>query len=151
MGLILQFHGLHSSGISCARYSMAGEFGPLMSTGITCSTLARKEQRQPDNQQCQYFPFQYKTTDIRPTLLSPLPGRWCPAAKLLPKNFKNILRLKLLRLQYMSSNLPNVWATRHEETPSLLPFSPEKMQKCWAGKKQNKKNQTPQNNQPTKH
>ena len=133
-GLILHFHRLHSAGISCARYDIAGEFGPLMSTGITCSTSARNKQSQPDNQQCQQFPSQDKNTQIKPTATSPLPGGQCPAAKLLPENLGNTLRLKGSPTAVHELKSTRVWATCHEKKPQSVIFSPQKMQKCWAEK-----------------
>ena len=126
-GLILHFHRLHSAGISCARYDIAGEFGPLMSTGITCSTSARNKQSQPDNQQCQQFPSQDKNTQIKPTATSPLPGGQCPAAKLLPENLRNTLRLKGSPTAVHELKSTCVWATCHEKNPSLLSFP---LRKC---------------------
>lgn len=89
----VDYRGLHSAGISWARYNIAGEFGPLMSNGITCSTSAKNKQSQPDNRQCQQFPSQDKNTQIKPTVTSHLPGGWCPTAQLLPDNVGNTLRL----------------------------------------------------------
>lgn len=82
---------IHSAGISCARHDMAGELGPQISTGITCSTSARKKQSQPDNQQCQQPPSQDKNTQIKLTATSPFPQGQCTAARFLPQGLWNIV------------------------------------------------------------
>lgn len=98
-GLVWDFHG-----ISCARHDTAGELRPLMSTGITAVLLLRGGKVRQATSSANSSISRKKTQKLNQLLHHPFQKGGAPW-QFLPGVLQSILSQKLLRMQYLSSDL----------------------------------------------